>query len=134
MPTLTVDKYYEKLALPMYTAISTQEHMHIEQNEVYDVRLEIERREEYVHLHKALLLGDMVAHSVEDIPNILIAFNYETRDEDEALEKLRKYVEADRKIQVLVFLRLDRVKEFVLQGREAITTGDIEQATKEDTQ
>lgn len=134
----TMSGYLEKLGLPLYIKISTQGHNSWEIGKKYDIRIEDPERQEekggegrYVYVHEALLIGVSEAETVEDIPDIVLAFNSCTRDRDKALEHIKSYIESEENLYILFLLRLDMAKEFIVDGLDSIPREvDVKEATE----
>lgn len=128
-----------KHCLPVYTAIKHPMHNDYSLGEVYEMNIEEPDRAKdrgqkppYNHVHDSLLIAKRRC-KVEDIDDILLAFDKDTRDKDEAVERIHSH---DGEAVILVFLRLDKAKGMVTEGLEAVhetmTKEDIETEVESD--
>lgn len=132
MPIETVERYTPKHKLPIYTKIGLPGHNDWEVGERYNVRVEDPKRREergdtgpYNPLHEAVLIAkEQMVYG--DLSRILFGFDSHTTSKSEAEERVFPNpddVDEDTDIVLLVFMRLDKVKEFVSSGMDVIEPG-----------
>jgi len=132
MPIETVQRYNPKHKLPLYTQISLPGHNDWNVGERYNIRVEDPDRQQekggmgaYNHLHESVLVcKEHMKYG--DLSRILFGFDANTTSKSEAEERTfpkPDEVDEDTDIVLLVFMRLDKVKEFVSSGLEAIEPG-----------
>lgn len=119
----TISQMHPKLALPVYTEIVSPQSNTYEVGEIYDRRIEdseraMERDQEgpYNYIHDALLISKRKIN-IDEVPNILLAFDKDTEYRNEALEKIHT---VNGEVLILVFLRIDKAKGMVLEGLESV--------------
>lgn len=124
MPIDTLRDWYPKLQLPLYTRITTPEQNSYEVGGKYDMRVEDRERQEelggrgpYTYPHEALLVA-REEMKLEDIPDELLGFDTHNTSKKEAV---REVFPADfykgayeREMVILIFLRLDATRDWVL--------------------
>lgn len=118
-------------ALPIYLKITPVEFNDYKVGGEYEIRYEDEvsnnlKDEEgpFNYAHEALLISKQEME-FGDVNPILIAFLGNSRNAEEALEEVCARGEPyddDRMVNVLTFLRIDKAKEFVIEGYEKLET------------
>ena len=121
--------YSPKHALPIYTKITPEGFNDYTVGDKYDMRIDDSDRQNekggegpYNYVHECLLISKEVME-FGDVPDILIAFDGYSKSREEALERISPGdtpIENDRVIELLVFLRLDKAKEFIEEGHTPI--------------
>jgi hypothetical protein len=134
----TVQQYNPKHKLPVYTHISLPGHNDWSVGDKYDVRIQDKERQKekggsgpYNYIHEAVLIAkEQMKYG--DVSRIMLGFDAHTTSKSEAEERIFPDIEdmdEDTEVVVLVFMRLDRVKDFVTSGMDVIEPGfDKEQA------
>lgn len=129
MPIDHMNRYYPKLALPLYTKIADPKMNEYNVGEKYDIRLEDRERQHerggtgpFNYIHEALLIMKEET-TWGEIDDIVIAFDSHSVKRSEAEKRLFPHlekVEDDYGVEFCIFLRLDMVKDFVEEGPGAI--------------
>lgn len=108
--------YYPKMALPMYVEIGYPEHDSIEVGEVHEVR--VRDGGEMKGAHEALIVSAQ-KKALNEIHPYLLAFCAHTEDINMVRRRISptdEKIDNDRDVYVVVYLRLDKVEEFVSNG------------------
>lgn len=140
MPIETNSPYMPSHALPIYAKIQDPRINEMTVGEIYDIRYEDEGGNSPVresncfnYAHKAMLISK-TEMEFGDVPPLLMAFVGHSRDGEEAMRRIcpgnQQYAD-DRVIEILIFLRVDKAKEFVMGETEPLeppfTKEDAEQ-------
>jgi len=134
MPTDSSREYFPKLKLPLYTQITDPLRNAYDVGEVYEIRIEDPDRAEetdqdgpFNYVHKALLVAKEET-TLGEIPGPLFAFDLNVKSPSEVEERYPPGGTGDdRQVAVLVFLRLDKAKEFVMDNSiESIDKTEVE--------
>lgn len=119
----TIHMLHPKLALPVYTKIIGPRFNSYTVGNIYEMRLSDEERAKergqkppFNYVHDSLLIAKEKM-ALEDVPDILLAFDKNTQMKDEAMNAT---FDNKGEVLVLVFLRLDKAKDFVMEGLEAV--------------
>lgn len=119
----TISSLHPKLALPLYTKITHPRMNDYKVGEVYEMRLnDPERARErgqkgpLHYVHECMLLS-MQQMDIEQVPDILLAFDQLTTSRSEALDSIP---DDNGEVVILIFLRLDVAKGIVTDGIEAV--------------
>ena len=125
---ITEERYRRQMALPVYFMLTTEDHSHMRAGDEYYVVVDNSATETQHWLHKALCLGSSKLGTVDNVPPTLLAFVTETRSEEEALERVKRYTESDKPLKLAVMMRIDAAREFVVD--ELDTVADIGNVAK----
>lgn len=120
MPIEGITGYYPKMALPLYTRITDPRHNQYDVGDVYDIRVEDEKRAKetgqdgpFNYIHKALLVAKQEM-KLGDVPGPVWAFDLHTDDPTKLTDRVPGDTsDKDRELVILVFLRLDVAEKFV---------------------
>lgn len=105
--------YYPKMGLPMYVEIGYPEHDSIEEGVVHEVRAR--DGGEFKSQHNALVVSAR-KQRVRDIHPYLLALAAHSEDMDMVRRRISptsEKIDRDREVFVVVYLRMDKVEEFV---------------------
>lgn len=129
----TISAYVPKYALPLYTRITFPNHNDYDVGEKYDIRVEDEERQKekggkgpYNYTHESLLIAKEEVR-FGAVWDILLAFDGHSKSKEEAIERIfpeGQLPDDDTQVVILIFLRLDRVKEWVESDTEVIHPPD----------
>lgn len=128
MPGLMAeDNHYPKFLLPMYTHISKTSSCGYKPGEVKRVRVDDRERGKkmtgspsyYEIKHDAIVIAVQEYDSIVNVPDLLLALNYNTVDKEAAYEKVKSLDGDGRGVTVSVLIREDLVKKFVSNGFES---------------
>jgi len=117
---LREDVYRQQLGLPLYLVITNESRYDMTVNHRYIVKMRDEEEGYDHYLHEAIALGFRSYSTINDIPPMVMALLTEEKSASEAKEKLHRYEVDHDEIHVIVMLRLDKTKEFVLEGLNSI--------------
>lgn len=119
----TVRDWNQKLQLPVYTRISTPKQNDYTVGEKYDIRVEDKERQSelggkgpFRYAHECLLIAKE-EYPLAEVPDELLAFDADKASKSEAVAEVMAasdYEDSDL-VVVLVFLRLDKTKDWVLK-------------------
>jgi len=119
----TLSQRHPKHALPLYTKIAHPKANTYTVGEVYEMRVsdperarERDQRGPMNYVHEAMLLS-MQKMNIEQVPDILLAFDQLTTSRSEALDSITDY---NGEVVILIFLRLDVAKGIVTDGLETV--------------
>lgn len=134
----TVSGYSPKMRLPVYTKITHENQNSYKVGDTYEIRIEDKEREngeksagQYNYVHESLLVAKEEIDP-DEIHPVLLAFNGHSKMRSEAVERSfpAGEVDEDKDYLLLVFLRLDKAKEYIESGMEYIPND----FNKEDTE
>lgn len=121
--------YHPKHKLPLYTRVTTPQQNSYKVGDEYEIRIEdSERASEkgekppYNYTHEAILVGEWSV-KLSDVPNILLAFDANTKSRKDALKRIvpgNPPYPDDKNLVILTFLRKDTTKDFVVEGGDSI--------------
>lgn len=126
----TVQLYNPKMTLPVYTQIALPKHNDYTVGDKYDIRIKDEDRQdekegmgEFNYIHECLLISKREC-TWEELPDILKAFDGKSRDKDLVHGHTHPVKgtewEDDDELVFLIYLRLDKAKEFILNDDEVV--------------
>lgn len=124
----TVSGYFPKMRLPLYSKITSQNQNDYKVGETYEIRVEDKERENgeksagsYNYTHESVLVAKQEV-TEDSIHPILLAFDGHSKKKSEATDRILPGGEFrdDRDYVLLVFLRLDKAKEYVGSDMEFI--------------
>lgn len=123
----TEREYNPVLDHPLYTKIVPDDQNEYELWEEYEIRVPDEERGDdgpYNYVFDAILVGIEKAKWGE-IPPLLKGYTTDTRDAQEAIEKIHPFgadgsFEDDDELVVLIFLRIDQTKEFITTDNDVL--------------
>lgn len=126
MPIETMEMYYPKMMLPVYTHITRpgKDTMY-EEGEVYHIRVHDEDEgdaDEHNYVHQAVLIGKWET-TLGELPDSVLGFNVYSNKRSEALERmgLKDHPKGEGQgLVVLTFLQPEKAHEFVMRGLEVI--------------
>lgn len=104
--------------LPIYTAFTTAEFMYPEVGREYEIgdwEFNGEDRE-FTKEFEGLLIAARQYDSFDDLENVTLAYVTEEVKPDKAESKIQKYIESSNDLLLVVFLRVENAKEFVMNG------------------
>jgi hypothetical protein len=129
MPIDTHSGYYPLMKFPMYAKVTKPEMNDYEVGNEYEMRIEDpERTEEkresgpYNWVHDALLIAKE-NRRWGDVSDIEIALFGHSRDREEAVRRIcvgDEEYEDDEGVVILVFIRVDKAKEIVMEDVEPV--------------
>lgn len=124
----TLRGYVPKLALPLYTRITREHQNDYEVGKKYSMRVDDEQRQQekggkgpYNYTHEAILVAKEHM-TLDEIPDILLAFEAHTSSRSEAIDWLSPSegsYDDEEELVVLLFLRLDKAVEWVRSGGQS---------------
>lgn len=130
----SVARWHPKLALPLYTKITHPRRNDYQIGTVYEVRIEDPDRAKergqhppFNYIHESLLIHKEEM-DLDDIPDILLAFDTGERSRESAYDSI---IHDDGRVVFLVFLRLDKAKGVVTDGLEAVHKELTKEATED---
>ena len=123
----TVKLYYPKMKHPVYARLALPERNDYTVFNEYEIRVPDQDNGEdgpYNYIHEAVLIAKTVC-KWSKVPDILKAYVANTRDADEALERIHPRgsdgsFDADDEVVILVFLRKERAKEMIMSDEKII--------------
>lgn len=123
----TETEYNPRLQHPLYVKIIPEDHNDYELWEEYEIRVPDEENGEegpYNYIFEAILVG-MEIGEWQSIPALLKAYTANTRDGQEAQKRIHPLgregsFDPDDELAVLIFLRKDETKEFILSEDEVL--------------
>lgn len=125
----TFSMYHPKMSLPVYTKVTDPRHNDYQIGNVYEMRIDDEARAKkrnikgpHNWLHEALLIAkrDCKFGELEDV---ILAFDAKTKSREEAIERISPDIATwpdDKEVCLLIFLRVDKAKEFVTSEQDII--------------
>lgn len=124
-----VSAYIPKHTLPIYTKITDPKFNDYSIGEKYKMRVEDQKRQDekgetgsFNYTHEAILISKEEM-KFEDVPGILIAFDGHSRDAEEAIDTIcpgEGSWDGDKDVVMLIFLRVDKAKEWIMSDAEVI--------------
>lgn len=133
MPIDTERFYNPKMKCPLYAKLALEEFNDYTLFGEYEIRVPDEENGEegpYNYVFNAILIAkEKVKWS--EIPNLVTAYIANTRDIDEAVERIHPASEhgsfkPDDELLLLIFMREDEAKTFVVRDNNTITPQEIE--------
>lgn len=111
-----VDKELDQFHLPIYLkTVSSNSRSEWKIGETYDVSNGLGKPAETF-----MLISSIRVDNVSQIPDVLMAYITEEREKDEAIRLIEDKVSTVEEIVILVMLRIDSAKDFVINGIESI--------------
>lgn len=142
MPIDELIHYLPKIKLPIYTKVTDPRYNDFEIGNVYEMRIDdperVEKKGEsgpYNYIHDCILIAKEET-TLGKIPALLLAFDTHSRNKKNALQRLssEELWADDKEVVLLVFLRKDVTKEFVMSDMEMIEGNITDEFTKEDAE
>lgn len=144
MPIDELINYWPKTKLPIYTKITDPRYNDFEIANEYEMRIDDAQRVEqkgesgpYNYIHECILIAKEET-TLGKLPALLLAFDVHTRNKEEALKRLSpgdEHWTDDTEVVLLVFLRKDIAKKFVMSDMEVLEGMDTTtEFTKEDAE
>lgn len=144
MPIDELINYWPKTKLPVYTKIADPKYNDFQIGHEYEMRIEDPKRVEekgdsgpYNYVHECILIAKEEM-KLGKLPGLLLAFDTHTQEKEKALKRLSPGEELwndDTDIVLLIFLRKDIAKEFVLSDMETLEGEDVtSEFSKEDAE
>lgn len=129
MPIDRLEAYRPHHALPLYIKITDPKFNQYDVGTVYDIQVEdTERAREsdqdppFNDVHKSLLVAKREL-KFKDLHPLIMAFETNSRDTELAMDRIvGKGIqpEDDDNIVMLIYLRIDKTKDFIVEGGDAI--------------
>lgn len=124
---IAVDFVTSQKELPIYTTFQTKEFSYPIAGKEYTVReWADEDGREFNELFDGVLIAGRRLESVDELHPHTLAYVTEEASESKALEKAKKYIESDKDLLLLVFIRSDRVEDMVTNSAEEMAESIIE--------
>lgn len=138
----TVQLYNPKMTLPIYTQIALPKHNDYTVGDKYDMRIMDKERQQdkggsgdYSYIHECLLIAKRKC-TWGDLPDILKAFDGKAREKKLVHGHTHPLTgtmwEDEDDLIFLVYLRLDKAKEFILNDDEVVLPPWSEEKTEGD--
>ena len=115
-------RYKGQYALPLYLIVTSESRAWMDVGNHYYIG--VDRGDETHWLHESICLGRLTVDSLDEIPDLVLAFAAETRDKDELMEFLEETKGDDNQFWICPMLRVDAAKDFVINKLDSLPTDE----------
>lgn len=134
----TFKYYHPKMKQLIYGKITTERQNDYTLFNEYEIRVPDEENGDegpYNYTHNTILIGKEVVEW-SDVPDLFIAYTAKARDREEAVERIHPGKEgsfdSDDEVLLLLFMRVDEAKKFILNEEKIHTPQSIEASEREE--